>query len=322
MSGFVGSHLAEACLARGWRVHGTIRSSRSPLDNLAGFVERLTLHRCDITDLTSVEDTVRLVRPDLLFHLAGQSFVPDSWTAPQQTIDANVKGTLNVLDAVRRHSAATTVQVASSSEVYGLVHKTELPITEDNPLRPLSPYGVSKAAADLLAQQYAASYGLRVVITRAFSHEGPRRGADFAPSDWCLQVARAEAGLQPPVVRHGNLEAVRDVLDVRDVVEGYLAAVARGKAGRVYQFASGEGRTMAEILDIITGQAQVTITPQMDTARLRPSDVPRLVGSYARANEELGWTPNRALATTLGDCLNYWRGRIGSRPLARRRKGR
>ena len=320
VNGFVGSHLAEACLARGWEVHGTIRHHRSTLENIGAIADKISLHRCDIADQPNVADVVKTVKPDYLYHLAAQSYVPDSWLAPQQTMVANVVGTLNVLEAVRSHSMGTVVHVAGTSEEYGQVNVNELPITEDSPLRPLSPYGVSKASADMLARQYAASYGVKAVVTRAFNHSGPRRGRFFAESDWCRQVALAEAGLVDPVIRHGNLEAVRDYTDVRDIVRGYIAAAELGKKGEVYQLCSGVGVKMATVLGVITVMANVRIRLEEDPARMRPSDVPRLVGSNKKAKDELGWEPTITAATMLQDLLDYWRERVAEEKVGRRKE--
>lgn len=319
VNGFVGSHLAEACAQRGWAVHGTVRNHRSPLEHLAGVGDRVSLHRCDVNDAPSVHRTMREVQPQIVFHLAAQSFVPDSWRAPEHTLETNVIGTLHILEAARALKAPPTVQIASSSEAYGLVKPEEAPITEAQPLRPLSPYGVSKAACDLLGQQYAASYGLRVVVTRAFNHEGPRRGAAFAVSDWAKQIAEAERGLRPPVVKHGSLTAVRDITDVRDTVQGYLAAVARGAQGRVYNLASGRGHKMGEILDTLLAASTMRIGKLLDTTRMRPSDVPLLIGDSSRACAELGWTARFPLERTLTDTLDYWRTTLGlARPTRKR----
>lgn len=311
INGFVGPHLAAACAARSWTVAGTIRSFRSDIARLAEHPAAL-LVPCDLTDPHAVAAAVKAHRPDYLFHLAAQSFVPASWTAPRQTFEVNVLGTLNVLEAVRQHSPDTVVQVAGSSEEYGLVHPHECPIGEAQPLRPQSPYGVSKAAADLLAQQYAASYPSRIVITRAFNHTGPGRGAVFAESDWAQQVARAEAQGVTALIAHGNLDAVRDYTDVRDIVRGYIAAVEHGQSGEVYNLCSGEGAapTMHAVLAQLGVLATVRLELRRDAARVRPSDVPRLIGDGRKAAAALDWRPEIPFTTTLRDLLDYWRKRV------------
>lgn len=314
INGFVGSHLAEACGKLGWEVHGTIRSHRSNLDHLAD-ARWAALHPCDITDYASIGDVVGRLSPDVIFHLAAQSYVPASWQAPRQTMDANLGGTMNILEAIRHRSPFTVLQVAGTSEEYGLVHDYECPMDEQQPLRPLSPYGVSKAAADMLARQYAASYGLKVVVTRAFNHTGPRRGDQFAESDWAKQIALAEAaGSDHYEIRHGNLDAIRDYTDVRDIVRGYIAAVERGRPGQVYNLASGAQRSprMGMVLDTLCSMANVKVVPVPDPARLRPSDVPRLIGDATKAQVELDWRPTIQLNKTLEDLIDYWRDQVGA----------
>lgn len=313
INGFAGSHLAEHLLALGYAVHGTIRSFRSDLSNVAHLKDCVALHPCDLTDSLATQAVFDAVRPTHVFHLAAQSFVPASWAAPAATMDANVKGTLHVLEAARRY-AGVRVQVAGTSEEYGQVEPHECPITEDQPLRPLSPYGVSKVAADLLAQQYAASYGLRVVVTRAFNHSGPRRGKVFAESDWARQIAAFETpdnvdNGRTLKLRHGNLDAIRDYTDVRDVVRGYVLACEGGRAGRVYNLCSGvaQSPTMHDVAWKLARRAHVSVELVPDEARLRPSDVPRLVGDATRASDELGWEPQISLDAMLTALLDYWR---------------
>ena len=315
INGFCGSHLAELLLSEGWEVHGTVRSFRSDLRNLrdlehAGNMP--TLHYCDIMDGGAVADVVKKVQPNAVFHLAAQSYVPASWTNPHHTLTTNVLGTLNVLEAVRRHAPAAVCQVAGTSEEYGRVEPDECPITEDSPLRPLSPYGVSKCAADLLGRQYAASYGLNVVVTRAYNHSGQRRGVLFAESDWARQIALAElAG--GGTIRHGNLEAVRDYSHVRDIARGYIAAVTRGKPGEVYQLCSGDGWKMGDVLERLISLSKAQIKTEIDKSRMRPSDVPLLIGSPLKAERELGWSTEIPVKDMLLDLLDYWRQEVSAR---------
>ncbi len=309
-NGFAGSHLIEHLLSIKAEVHGTIRSFRSDLKNLAHIdAKAFTLHTCDITDESATADLFARVKPTHIFHLAAQSYVPASWAAPQATITANMLGTLNLLEAMRRHAPDARMQVAGTSEEYGRVEPAECPIIEDQPLRPLSPYGVSKVAADLLARQYAASYNLHVVVTRAFNHTGPRRGHVFAESDWARQIALIELGEQKPVISHGNLDAIRDYTDVRDIVRGYVAALECGKAGEVYNLCSGAGAspTMRQVLTDLCSRTNEMVVLQPDPSRMRPSDVQRLVGDNRKAQSVLGWSPSIPLAITLADLLNFHR---------------
>ena len=219
-SGMAGSHLADHLLADGHQVHIVLRP-RSRLANVQHLLARTEAHTLDLRSALAVEALVRDGQFDWIFHLAAMSSVPLSWRLPDETIASNVGGTLNLLEAVRQWSPHSVVHVACSSEQYGRVDACDLPIRESQPFRPLSPYAVSKIAQEYLGLQYAASYGLRVCVTRAFNHEGPRRWETSAPAGFAQQVAEIEAGLRPPVLRVGNLDAVRDYLDVRDVVRAY-----------------------------------------------------------------------------------------------------
>ncbi|MFH1514807.1 MAG: GDP-mannose 4,6-dehydratase, partial [bacterium] len=216
LSGFVGSHLAEFLLENNFDVFGIIRW-RSNRENIRSFEQKITLFEGDVRDLTSVKQVISDIKPDRIYHLAAQSFVPTSWTAPQETITSNIVGQLNVFEAVRETDLPVRILAVGSSEEYGLVYENEVPITEENQLRPLSPYGVSKVGQDLLGFQYHQSYGMHIVRSRAFNHTGPRRGEVFVTSNFCRQAVLIEKGKQEAVIKVGNLEAKRDFTDVRDM---------------------------------------------------------------------------------------------------------
>ncbi len=337
ITGFVGSHLAEYllsmdgdCTGKSGRaeVYGTVRN-RSPLDNISGIIDRVSLIQgVDIRDAHAVEAAVRQAEPEYIFHLAAQSFVPASWVSPADTLETNVMGTLNLLEAVRRSELHPVIQIAGSSEEYGcppFVEDTshitfgvnqmpkmvfKVPITEDFPLLPLSPYGVSKVAEDLFGFQYHKSYGMKIVRTRAFNHTGPRRGESFATSNFAKQIVEIEKGKRDPVVKVGNLEARRDFTDVRDIVRGYWLAATRGKYGEVYNLCSGKARTIQTVLDTLRMQstAQFEIVP--DKERMRPSDIPVLEGDCSKFIKQTGWKPQIGFSQTMGDLLDYWRGKI------------
>jgi GDP-4-dehydro-6-deoxy-D-mannose reductase len=309
ITGFAGSHLAELALEQpGVEVYGTFRQ-RSRLENIRHILQDIRLVECDLRDPFSAQKAIGDIKPDRVFHLAAQSFVPTSWTAPQDTITTNVLGQLNLLEAVRRLQPEVRFQVACSSEEYGLVRPDEGPLNEDSPLRPLSPYGVSKVAQDLLGYQYHASYGLRTVRTRAFNHTGPRRGEMFMTSSFAKQVAEIEAGLRPPILRCGNLDARRDFTDVRDMVRAYWLSLERGEPGEVYVIASGVSYSAREVLSLVLDLAKLPIEVEIEAARLRPSDVPLLVGDARRFRARTDWKPEIPFAKTMADLLDYWRGR-------------
>lgn len=309
VTGFAGSHLAEFLLGLGdLDVFGTVRW-RSKRDNIR-HISGLKLIECELRDAVSVEKTMDEVRPDYVFHLAAQSFVPTSWTAPADTLVNNLVGQLNLFEAARRLKLNARFQLACSSEEYGLVLPEETPITEDSPLRPLSPYGVSKVAQDLLGYQYFKSYGLYIVRTRTFNHTGPRRGHVFATSNFARQIAEIEAGMRAAVIQVGNLSARRDFTDVRDVVRAYWMAITRGEPGEVYQICSGKAYAISEVLDMLLAHTKMPIRIEVDPGRLRPSDVPLLLGSFDKFHHQTGWSPVIPLTETLRDLLDDWRNRI------------
>lgn len=314
ITGFVGSHFAEYALSRGAEVYGSYRW-RSKTENIDHLRDRVTLVECDLRDMSSVHNLVNLSNPDFIIHLAAQSYVHASWHSPAETFNTNIISQVNLLEAIRHRGArAPRFLVIGSSEEYGLVYPDELPIRETNPLRPLSPYAVSKVAQDLMGYQYFKSFGLPIIRARAFNHEGPRRGDVFVTSNFARQIAEIEAGLRRPRVLVGNLKAVRDYSDVRDIVRGYWLLLERGEPGEVYNLCSGRGWAIREILEFLLGKARVAgIDVEEDPARLRPSDVPVLVGDAGKLGAQTGWHPQIPFEKTLRDLLDYWRARSGVR---------
>jgi len=306
ISGFVGSHLAESLLERGMDVYGTIRW-RSRLDNIKHIQDKIGLIETDIKDAHSMQKTIDEIEPDYIFHLAAQSFVPTSWKAPSETVVTNILGTLNLFEAVRNSNSDPRIQVAGSSEEYGKVFPDELPIKENNPLRPLSPYAVSKVATDLLGYQYHQSYGLKIVRTRAFNHTGPRRGEPFVTSNFAKQVAEIETGLKPPVIHVGNLNAQRDFTDVRDIVNAYWLSVQKCEFGEVYNICTGVATKIRSVLDLVLSMADVNIEIKQDPDRMRPSDVEILLCDCSKFRQRTGWKPAIAFEDTMRDLLDYWR---------------
>jgi GDP-4-dehydro-6-deoxy-D-mannose reductase len=316
ITGFAGSHLAEYLLAEHpeVEVYGTFRW-RSRMDNVEHLYQdkKIKLVEADLRDFSSMHQALKISRPDLIFHLAAQSFVPSSWSAPNDTIVTNVTGQTNLFEAIRLLELDPVVQIACSSEQYGLVLPDEVPIRETNPLRPLSPYAVSKVAQDFLGYQYFQSYGLRVVRTRGFNHTGPRRGHVFVTSNFCSQVAAIELGLQEPVIRVGNIEAIRDFTDVRDMVRAYWLAVTKAKPGEVYNIATGHGIRIREMLDLVLSLSRVEVKVEVDPERLRPSDVEILIGDSSKFRADTGWEPRIPFEQTVRDLLDYWRRRLAPR---------
>jgi GDP-4-dehydro-6-deoxy-D-mannose reductase len=242
--------------------------------------------------------------------LASQSFVQSSWHSPAETLNTNIFCQLSLFEAVRRVDIAPRIQIAGSSEEYGPVSPWELPIREDCPLRPVSPYAVSKVAQDLLGYQYFRSYQMDIVRTRAFNHSGPRRGEVFCESNFAKQIALAEVGLQEPLISVGNLEPARDYTDVRDIVRGYWLALERGKPGEIYNLCSGQSHTMQEVLDTLLGFSPMTFAVREDPTRLRPSDIPVLQGDCSRFITQTGWEPKISFTQMLRDLLDDWRAHV------------
>ena len=314
ITGFAGSHLAEYLLADHPEVEifGTYRW-RSRRENIEHLDDRVKMREADLRDYSSLHSLLDEVRPDYIFHLAAQSFVPSSWRAPAETLGTNVTGQTNLFEAVRYLKLDPVIQIACSSEEYGLVHPDETPIKETNPLRPLSPYAVSKVAQDFMGYQYFQSYGLKTIRTRAFNHTGPRRGDVFVTSNFAKQVASIEAGLQEPVIHVGNLDAIRDFTDVRDTVRAYWLGVTKGKPGEVYNIATGHGIHIHELLDMLLEMSTVEVEVREDPERMRPSDVEILIGDSSKFRADTGWEPQIPFEKTLRDVLDYWRDRMPSK---------
>jgi GDP-4-dehydro-6-deoxy-D-mannose reductase len=311
ITGMAGSHLADLILEShpDCQVFGAKRW-RSSLTNIEHCIDRVKLVDCNLTDACSVMELIQSIRPDCIFHLAAQSFVQESWHSPQATVLDNISMQINLFEAIRHTKIDPVVQIALSSEQYGKVDSPDVPLNENHPFRPLSPYAVSKVAQDLLAYQYHQSYGLKVIRTRAFNHEGPRRAAVFATSNFAKQIAEIEAGLKPPVVYVGNLSAQRDYSDVRDVVRAYWLAVQRCQPGEDYVIASGKSISIGDMLNHLLSLSHVKIKVEVDPARHRPSDVQTLRGDATKFVKQTGWQPEFSFDQTLKDLLDWWRERV------------
>ena len=265
----------------------------------------------DLTDLSSLVAALKRAQPDYIFHLAASSFVPWSYLAPAQVMQVNALGTVNLFEAIRLAAQDPKVIVCSSPEVFG---DTREIITEATPLRPVSPYALSKCVEDLAAYMYHQAYGLRTVVSRGFAHEGPGRGAVFAVSDFARQIARIEAGLQPPVVKVGNLGAIRTYCDVRDMVRAYWLLSQKGEPGEAYNIAGDAMFSLQEVLDRLLALSHrgKEITAVVETARLRPHDVWSQRADDSKFRKLTGWRPELTFSQrTLPDILEYWRQTCG-----------
>ena len=307
ITGFAGSHLVDYMLTlKGIEIHG-IQRWRSRTENVDHVVDKISMYECDMRDAHSVTNVIKDVRPDRIFHLAAQSLVPASWKTPAETLGTNVLGQVNIFEAVKRVGISPRIQIAGSSEEYGLVHTDELPVKETNALRPLSPYAVSKVAQDMMGYQYFKSFGMDIVRTRAFNHTGPRRPPVFVCSDFAKQLVEAELGLRDPIIKVGNLEAKRDFTDVRDTVVGYWLLLEKGKAGEVYNICSGNCFRMRDILDMLIDITKSKVKIVEDKDRMRPSDVPVLQGDNTKFRSLTGWEPKIPFEKTLSDIVDFWR---------------
>ena len=311
ITGFVGGHLTEHMLSArpDAEIFGLRRWSSSS-DDVAGLAPVVRMIDGDVLDAPSLLRALQASRPDVIFHLAASSSVASSWDTPIEMFQVNVMGTLHLLEAMRQLDADATVVLACSAESYGLVAPAELPIREEQPFRPVSPYAVGKAAVDMLAFQYFQTFRLRTVRLRLFNHCGPRQSDRFVVSALARQVAEIEAGLRPPELQVGNLDAVRDFIDVRDVARAYVLAATAAQPGEAYNVASGRGRSIREVVDRLLNSTDAVVDVAFDAGRLRPTDVSTLVGDPSRFRRATGWEPVIPFEQTLLDVLAQWRRRV------------
>ncbi|MDQ3704731.1 MAG: GDP-mannose 4,6-dehydratase [Chloroflexota bacterium] len=333
ITGFAGSHMAEFLAAEhaDVQIFGIYRR-RSRLEHMqdtslqVNMIEpgvasvetieqafqpgKVNLIDCDLLDPFSTHKLIGAVRPDRIFHLAAQSHVPTSWNSPSATLQDNILGQLNIFEAIREAGIDPLIQIAGSSEEYGMVYPDEVPMKESNPLRPLSPYAVSKVTQEMLAYQYHQSYGIKSIVSRGFNHSGPRRGENFVDSSFAKQIAEIEKGKREPVIHVGDLTSKRDFTDVRDMVRAYWLLLEKCRPGDVYNIGSGNTRTMQEVLDMLLGMSRVEVEVRVDPTRLRPSDVMILWADATKFKEATGWEPTIPYEQTLRDTLDYWRERV------------
>jgi GDP-mannose 4,6-dehydratase len=311
ITGMVGSHLADFLLTKRDEIYGTCRW-RSPRDNIEHIKDKITLINCELLDSHSVMNCIDKVKPDVIYHLAAQSYVLDSFDEPVVTLQTNIIGTTNILEAVRRLKLNPIIHICSSSEVYGQVKEDEVPIKETNTLRPASPYAVSKVGEDMIALQYYLSYGLKIIRTRMFTHTGPRRGDVFAESSFAKQIALIEKGKQEPILRVGNLDSVRTFSDVRDAVKAYWLLTKHCKPGEVYNIGGNRTMKVGDMLNYLISLSPMKnkIKIVVDRKLLRPSDVTLQIPSIDKFVKETGWKPEIPFEKTMKDLLDYWRERV------------
>jgi GDP-4-dehydro-6-deoxy-D-mannose reductase len=300
--GFVGTHLIDALTALGVEIEAWTRPGDRPrvdFEAPAGTRWRIV----DVLDRTAVADALTALRPAAIFHCAGAAHVGESWRATRLTLETNVVGTHHVLEADRRLGLGARVLVPGSATVYA---ESDVPVAEGAPIHPDSPYAVSKLAQEQLALA-AAAEGQQAIVTRSFNHIGPRQSPAFAAASFARQIARAESGLGAPTLRVGNLEPRRDLTDVRDTVQAYIALIARGRPGCIYNVCSGNALRMRDLVDGLRQRARIAIELEVDPALLRPHDAPLVAGDPSLIREHTGWTASTPLERTLDDLLQYWR---------------
>jgi GDP-4-dehydro-6-deoxy-D-mannose reductase len=306
-AGFVGGHLAETILAQpGWEVWGSlIAETDRPL--VVPGVQTIT---ADLREPEQARVLVETARPDAVFHLAAQAYVPQAWADPWGTYHTNVRGQLNLLEVISQAKLSARVIVVSSNEVYGLVQPEDLPLREHSPLRPNNPYAVSKLAQDFMGLQYFLDRKLPVIRVRPFNHIGPRQNERFVAPSFAKQIVEIERGLREPVLRLGNMSAQRDFSDVRDITRAYVLAMEKGEPGEVYNIGSGRARSVREMLDIMLANCSIKITEEIDPEKLRPSDTPISYSDPTKFKRQTGWEPQYSFERTCVDILNDWRARI------------
>lgn len=307
ITGFAGGCLAEILLERGDDVIGVSRWRRHGLEHLGREIVHLTT---DLRDPSVVDNLLNDVRPDAIYHLAGQAFVPTAWADPWATMENNIRPQLNILQAMVQQRSRARLLVVASNQVYGQVKREELPVTEITPFRPENPYGVSKVTQDLLALQYYLSHGLDVIRVRAFNHIGPRQNPSFVSASFAKQIAEIEVGLSEPVIHVGNLQAKRDFTDVVDVTRAYALLIEHGVSGEAYNVGTGQAYSIEYLLEVLLSYSRVNITVQQETERLRPSDVSVIYADNSKLRATTGWSPTFTFEESLKRVLDYWRDKV------------
>ncbi len=317
IGGFVASHLADFLLEKGEEVFGTYRWTED-LSRIKHIRDKIKMIPADLLDLSSFIRAIADNKPDFIFHLAAQSYVPDSFTNPIITVETNTVGTLNLLEAIRlikdyvHKDYDPVIHVCSSSEFYGKVNESEVPITENNPMRPGNQYAVGKIGADAAAYFYAKYYGMKVVRTRMFTHTGERRTMLSAECNFARQIALIEKGLQDPIIKHGNLNSVRTWANVKDAVKAYYLLVRKGTPGEVYNIGGKVNKTIGEMLDYMISLSPMKdkIKKELDQGLVRKVDVNLQIVDYGKFKGETDWEPEISFEDTIKEVLEFWRKQV------------
>ncbi len=304
-AGFVGDYLIRELHNNGMDAYAT----KLPHENFEG--ESAIVYDLDILDKDAVVDILYEIQPDYIFHLAAQSSVGVAWKNPQLTVDVNIKGSINVMDAVRDLFYKPRILLIGSGEEYGHIRPEETPIREDNALRPGNIYAATKVCQNMVGSIYSRAYDMDLMMVRAFNHIGPGQASLFVVSDFCRQVAEIEKGIREPVIMVGNLAAKRDFTDVRDVVKAYVKLIQKGKAGETYNVGSGNAQEIRQILEKVIDMSDQEIEVKTDPNKIRPVDVPIIEADITKLNRLTGWKPEISVEQTIRETLDYWRMNVG-----------
>lgn len=318
ITGFVGSHLADYVLDNhpGVTVHGTRRYHLSKMDNISHRIDQVTWWDCNLREASSVRQLVREINPDIIFHMAAESFVSPSWDHPREYMEMNYGATVNILEAVKEYTPHCIVHLPGSGEEYGEIAEDSLPIDLDTVLNPVNPYAVSKIAQDLIGYVYFRSYGLKVVRTRAFNHEGPRRHFVFGIPWYAYQIARIEQGLQDPVIETGDIDDKRNFTDVRDMVAAYWLATQHCTPGELYLVGQEDEamvmtfrESISRLLEL-SALSEESVEIRQVSKFTRATKVPFLIADISKFHESVRWERRFSLQDILSDTLDYWRDRV------------
>tara|TARA_Y100000004_G_scaffold173586_1_gene211584 strand:+ start:2038 stop:2994 length:957 start_codon:yes stop_codon:yes gene_type:complete len=311
ITGFVGSHMADYILENTNDEIFGIKRWMEDTKNIDHIIDnpRLTLFGGDLLDYASIDRAIRLSKPDKVFHFAAQSFPETSFKNPVITLETNVVGTTHLLESIKVNELNPTIISVSSSEVYGMPKEDEIPIKETNPIRPANPYSISKVGHDLMSQYYHSAYGMKIITTRMFSHEGTRRGKEFALSSFAHQIAKGEKNGNH-IVKHGNLDSIRTYNHIDDAIDAYWLCSESDRFGEVYNIGGDETCSVGDALDTLISKSDKSFTKVLDKDRVRPTDITLQIPDSSKFRKHFNWKPKRKLNDICDDLLNYWRSNV------------
>mgnify|MGYP003387286266 CR=1 FL=1 len=313
-TGFVGSHMVDYILKYAIQPDQKVYCTKRWMEDTKNLDhvdhDAFEYIDCDLLDGMSVNRAVEISKPKKVFHFAAQSFPEVSFKIPVVTLQTNIIGTTHLLESIKESDYNPTIVSVSSSEVYGNPNKDEIPITEENPIRPANPYSISKVGHDLMSQYYHKAYDMKIITTRMFSHEGARRGKQFALSSFAHQIVQNEKGIGDGFVRHGNLDSVRTYNHIEDAIQAYWLCSNSDKYGEVYNIGGDYTCTVGEALDMLMSKSNAKVEKKLDPERVRPTDITLQIPSSDKFRNEYGWRPKKSLTHICDDLLNYWRGVI------------